>query len=357
AMRLWLMDPVKPAMWHDERPGRWIAEAEWPSPAIEPAVLHLAGDRLAENPAPVSRLVASPADCGAQTGEYFPFVFGAELPGEQRVDDAKSVVFDHDGFDAVTDIVGAPKIHLRIVPQMPFGQIAVRLCDVDETGSSALITMGVLNLTHWKSHENPQPLVPGEAIDVVLDLDQIAYRLMPGRKLRLAVSNAYWPFVWPAPGKAPFTIEGGSIALPVRPTATGNEWHFEKPEGASPWNIAMRRKAHSSRRQETDMATGETTIIIENDFGITEDLDHGLWQEAVSVERWTIHPDDPLCASAHILWTKRMGRGDWQIEAKSSCAMRADAENFQIRANLSASENGQPVFERQYDDSIARDMV
>ena len=357
AMRLWLMDPVKPAMWHDERPGRWIAEAEWPSPAIEPAVLHLAGDRLAENPAPVSRLVASPADCGAQTGEYFPFVFGAELPGEQRVDDAKSVVFDHDGFDVVTDIVGAPSVRLRIVPQSEFGQIAVRLCDVDETGSSALITMGVLNLAHWKSHEHPEPLVPGQPIEVELALDQIAYRLIAGRKLRLAISNAYWPFIWPTPGKAPLTLEGGQVRLPVRPAADGDEWQFEQPEAARPWNIAMKRPARSSRRQETDMATGETTIIIENDFGITEDLDHGLWQEAVSVERWTIHPDDPLCASARIDWTKKMGRGDWQIEAKSCCEMRAVASDFQLKASLSASENGDSVFDRQYDDSIARDLV
>ncbi|HWA45189.1 MAG TPA: CocE/NonD family hydrolase, partial [Hypericibacter adhaerens] len=34
AYRAYVMDSVRPARWHDERPGRWIAEATWPSPSI-----------------------------------------------------------------------------------------------------------------------------------------------------------------------------------------------------------------------------------------------------------------------------------------------------------------------------------
>ena len=37
--------------------------------------------------------------------------------------------------------------------------ICVRLCMIDEkTSSSILISRGILNLTHYKSHENPQNL-------------------------------------------------------------------------------------------------------------------------------------------------------------------------------------------------------
>src|SRR5690606_28858606 len=40
--RLWMQEPVAPAARHPERPGRWVAEEEWPSPRIEELVWGLA---------------------------------------------------------------------------------------------------------------------------------------------------------------------------------------------------------------------------------------------------------------------------------------------------------------------------
>ena len=34
AYRAYVMDSVRPARWHPERPGRWVAERDWPSPSI-----------------------------------------------------------------------------------------------------------------------------------------------------------------------------------------------------------------------------------------------------------------------------------------------------------------------------------
>lgn len=112
AMRLWLMDSVRPTFWHPERPGRWIAEAEWPSAKIETRTLHLASSGLSAEPTPFARIVASPQDCGLATGEYFPFTFGPELPGDQRPDDALSACFDGEILSVALDIVGAPRIDL-----------------------------------------------------------------------------------------------------------------------------------------------------------------------------------------------------------------------------------------------------
>ena len=34
-LRAWMQEPVEPATFHAERPGRWVAEPSWPSAAIE----------------------------------------------------------------------------------------------------------------------------------------------------------------------------------------------------------------------------------------------------------------------------------------------------------------------------------
>lgn len=357
AMRMWLMESVKPARWLDERPGRWIAEDEWPSPRISMHRLHLGAGKLGDQPAECDVTVGSPADCGAAAGEYFPFAYGPELPDEQSGDDAKSACFDGEAAAEAIDIVGAPRVSLRLGSSAPQGQIAVRLCDLDPDGTSALITMGVLNLAHHNSHAAPEPLVPGADFAANLDLDQIAYRLPAGHRLRLAISTAYWPFIWPAPLKGELAIAGGTLDLPVRPSADGNEWRFEPPEGAAAWNARELRPARSERRVEDGPGRGERTIVIENDFGEVEDPDHGLVSGSRTVERWTVHPDDPLSARAAIEWMMTMSRGDWTVRTECSASMSATETAFHTRARLEAWEGEAMIFARDFEDEIARDNV
>jgi predicted acyl esterase len=162
AYRAWLMDSVRPARWHDARPGRWIAEAAWPSPRIATRAIDLL-DRGAE---PV--IVASRQDCGLEGGEYFPFTFGPELPGDQRGDDALSACFDLPPLTEPIDVVGAAQLEIAVRADRPQANIAVRLCDVHPDGASELISYGLLNLTHHASHERPQALIPGAQISATV---------------------------------------------------------------------------------------------------------------------------------------------------------------------------------------------
>src|SRR4030095_1921700 len=45
-LRAWMQEPVAPAGFHAERPGRWVAEAAWPSPEIESVDWTLAPEGL-----------------------------------------------------------------------------------------------------------------------------------------------------------------------------------------------------------------------------------------------------------------------------------------------------------------------
>src|SRR5262245_16109787 len=198
---------------HD-RPGRWVCEARWPSDRIEPRVLHLSRDRLGA-PGPAARLeVRSPQTTGGAAGAWL--VASAR---DQREDDARSLCFDAEPFRERTEILGAPELRLAVSSDQPIAFVAARLCDVAPDGSSTRVTYGFWNLTHAPDHAAWAPLVPGRPTEVRFRLNDVAHAFSAGHRLRLALSNAYWPLVWPSPVPAVLQIytEQCQLVLPIRP--------------------------------------------------------------------------------------------------------------------------------------------
>ncbi|PSJ58321.1 CocE/NonD family hydrolase [Kumtagia ephedrae] len=359
AMRLYLMDSAPPRDWYEERAGRWIAEAQWPPPAIRARRFSLAGGGvLTEGEAALEPTpVASPQDCGMDGGEYCAIWLGPEMPGDQRADDAKSVCFDTRPLGASIDIVGAPVIRLTLSADKPVALVAVRLCDVHPDGASTRITYGVFNLCHRESHEFPKAIVPGEAMEVEFKLDDIAYQMPAGHRLRVAVSSAYWPMVWPSPQPVMLTLLAGHVDVPERPAGSGDEATFEEPEAARPWNTQTVRPSSNSRKVERDAATGAVTLAIVDDFGEIRDADHGLVNGGIARERWTIHPDDPLSARGVTHWTSTLSRDGWSLRTETFSAMRSDADTFHLTGRIEAYEGETLIFERDFKEEVPRDHI
>ncbi|MGB3316445.1 MAG: CocE/NonD family hydrolase, partial [Albidovulum sp.] len=354
AMRLYLMDGVRPAAWYDQRPGRWIAEPSWPAPDIRTKTLPLGPGKLGRASA-FRATVASPEDCGAEGGEFCAIWLGPEMPGDQRRDDAMSVCFDSAPM-AATDIVGAPFLRLRLSADKQVAQIAVRLCHLHPDGASTRITWGVLNLNRAGSMEHPEPLIPGQEIEITLALDHIAYRLPEGHQLRLAISSSYWPMLWPVPDRATLTLTGGALDLPVRQGGQGDEVAFPPSETATPLRQRVIRAASHIRRSETDRQTGTVSLIIADDFGEAENLDHGLITGSIARERWDIHPEDPLSARGEAHWIEVVERDGMRLRTEAHCAMWSDATDFHLSARMEAWENDRLVFDRDLTERVPRDL-
>ena len=355
--RAYLMDGVRPATWYTERPGRWIAESEGATSHLPTQTLHLTDAGLLPAAAPVAREVSSPAHCGADAGEFCAIWLGPELPGDQRADDALSTTFDSPPLDADMDILGAPRVTLRLASDTPQAQIAVRLNHVHPDGASTRITYGVLNLSHRNGADAPAAMTPGEAEEITLALDHIAYRVPAGHSLRISISTAYWPLMWPAPEAATLTLSEGSVNLPQRPTPGGDEYVFPPPTSAEPWQTEELRPAAHVRRREIDMPTGEVTLVIEDDFGAVRDADHGLIGGSIARERWTIHPDDPLSARGTCHWTDTLERDDIRLRTETHSSMWSDATHFHLTARVEAYQNDRLVYERDVEDRIERNHL
>ena len=363
-LRAYMMDGVRPAAWYEQRPGHWASERTWPSTDISHVSYHLNGaQKLGHEVEKFEQLIASPAHCGGASGEYCAIWLGPEMPNDQRSDDAMSACFDT-VLDADFALLGAPKLRLSLVPQTDCGQIIVRLNHVHPDGASTRVTYGVLNLTHHLSHAQPSALVPGQAIEVELTLDHIGYRLPKGHRLRVAISTAYWPLLWPTPKAAPVVLTAGTLTLPKRPlTKHSAEWHFEPAETSTPLKATQIKPAHHIRRNEVDQRTGLVSLIIEDDFGTSHIDDHGLISGSTARERWDIHPDDPMSAKGHAHWTQTNARDDgWAVRTEALCGMHADAQNFYLWAELSAFETKpdgmeEQILHRHQNWSVPRDFI
>ncbi|MBD3662629.1 CocE/NonD family hydrolase [Sulfitobacter aestuariivivens] len=352
--RAYLMDGVRPKRWYAERPGLWIAEETGATSHLDLETLYLTDQGLHPQQDPLAVSVASPAHCGAGGGEYCAIWLGPELPGDQREDDALSACFDSGPLAQDMDIVGAPRIALKVTSDQPHGQIAVRLNHIHPDGASTRITYGVLNLSHRKDHAAPEPMVAGSQTDVALALDHIAYRVPKGHRLRIAISTAYWPLIWPAPTAATLTLQEGQITLPQRPSGTRDEVSFPPPDAAPAWETETLRDEIHVRRQEVDMATGRVSLIIEDDFGKVRDSDHGLINGSVARERWDICPDDPLSARGICHWTDELERDDIRLRTETRSQMWSDATHFHLTATLEAYENDALIYQREIEDRIER---
>ncbi|MEM9967964.1 MAG: CocE/NonD family hydrolase [Pseudomonadota bacterium] len=355
--RAYLMDGLEPATWYLERPGRWIAEHKGATSHLPTQILHLTETGLQEAPAPLHRTIRSPADCGGDTGEYCAIWLGPEMPGDQRRDDAVSTTFDGAPLAEPLDICGAPRITLTLTSDKPQAQIAVRLNHVHPDGATSRITYGVLNLSHRHGAARPQVMPIGKAEKITLDLDHIAYRVPKGHWLRISISDAYWPLIWPSPEPTKLTLTSGHLQVPERPTRGGDEYIFEPPTAAPPWATETRRAEAHIRQRQVDMTTGEVSLVIEDDFGELRDLQHGLISGGIARETWRIHPNDPTSAKGACHWTKTMTRDDIRLRTEAFCDMSCDATHFYLSAKMQAYENDVLIYERALSDKIPRDHL
>ena len=355
--RVWLMDSIKPKRWHDERPGQWITEDTWPSPKINFDTLHMTNAGLRQQSGDLAAVIASPQDCGMAGGEYFPFAFSDEFPDEQSHDDERSYCCDGEILTEPLDIVGMPKFSALLTSDQPNAHICVRLCDLRPDGTSALITHGVFNLTHRTSHETPEPMPVGERVEINFALDQIAYRIAKEHRLRIAVSNAYWPYIWPSPETATLNLSQARLDIPLRTVSNGDEYEFEEAEGSQPWEHDVLREGHYARRCFKDEETGHSIVEINCDNGENRDKDHGLISGGWTKERWSIHPDDPNSAISEIDWEQTGGRPDQMWRTETSMKMWCDAETFFSTGTVKCWLNDELLFERDYRDGIARNLV
>jgi hypothetical protein len=342
-----------------------VSEAKWPSRRIRKRRWSLGDGRLTRGRARGLRFaVRSPETTGLAGGEWCPYGTGGqgpEFPGDQREDDGKSLVFDSPPLTERVEILGAAVATIALESDRPTAYVIARLCDVAPDGASTRIAFGVLNLSHRESHEHPAPVVPGERMVVRVQLNDAAYTVRPGHRLRLAISTNYWPMVWPAPEPVTLTVhtDGSALELPERPPLAEDAAlpSLGEPEAGPPSRRTVLEPGRWENTIERDLKTGLITVAATRYDGIVRLESNGLEMGRGIEERTSIREGDPLSAVTVMTHQMRLGRGDWRIRMEASSHLSATREAFVLVSDLTAYEGDTKIFERRFERTIPRDGV
>ncbi len=362
-LQYYLMDSVKPEVDYVQREGSWQGEADWPSASIEHQQLFLHPDTLSPVPnnKPYTLTVCSPETTGKMGGKLMVGIgYSGEFADDQRSDDDQSRTFNTPPLEDALCIVGQPKAHLYLSSDQPVANVIVRLCDIHPTGESTLVTYGVLNLTHRDSHETPEALVPGKAYPVEVAFNHIAYRLPEGHQLRLSISNAYWPLIWPSPFKDTLSIELSKCHLSLPCSTSLDENNNPALDAFDPGEILTGtelRPGHTKKSILEDPDTGQLTIRTETDYG-------HYWHQSCETgidftidQLLSIHPDDPISAKSETTLQVKMQQGETATALKSHYEMTSSSEHYFISAIWQALEGDRCIFEKHFEEKIKRNLI
>lgn len=289
---LFLRDAHPPDANIQRIPGRWIA-TEWPPPGSRQLDFYAIDGALQREPpaAPRSRPLLYRAGSGTAAGLWW-----GEATGDMQRDDAGSAVYDSPPLSGPLTIAGFPEVQITAASDAPAPIWSIRLESVDPEGRVSLVTGAVFPIVHRNDRLTPTPLPLGMKSSFLLPLHFTTWTFPAGHRIRLAVSNAQFPMIWPTAGLRVSTLIEGetemTVSLPqlpsdatwatpwlpapepraVRPDATDlpgggwpKRWNEERSingtkvatvwNGDTAWRIGTRRfRTEESHRYEVDEA-------------------------------------------------------------------------------------------------------
>jgi len=330
-----------------------VGEAVWPSPRIIDQSFSLGIGEVN---------ICSPLWVGLGAGEIGRYGNDAEWPGDQREDDAGSLVVLFDPLSEAIEIMGAARVRLALRCDKPQGLVCVRLCDVAPDGRSTRVTVGLLNLTHRDGHGEPAALVPGQRYVVRVELDDIAHSFAAGHRVGVSVSTVYWPIAWPSPELAGVTVDlaASALILPVRPPdpADAGLRAFDPPEQAEQCPVIWHETAPTHpRRVVRDLLSGRMVVDFPRWTYACEMVDISQTVTSSGHVRFVITDGDPLSAVCETEYAVTLARPDVVAGHWNKGRLWCDATHFHVEVDLRVTENGVTVFENQWRESFPRDHV
>jgi len=279
------------------------------------------------------------------------------LPIDQQTDDALSSTFESQQLSQPLTLLGAPVLRLAISADTPQALVSARLCEMTDDGRSHLVSWGLLNLTHRDGDEYTEPLEPGRVYEVAVHLNALGHTFAAGSRLRLALSNTYWPHAWPSPRTSTLQIHLGqksSIDLPACAPSAAPVVEFEPAEKSD----ALDDSASGVRvRRRTSELESRRHLILDRDerrslVGSTQTT-----FSAVSEDDYSIADDDPLSAttSARRIWS--LDRPGWTVRVVADATLTCDAEHFFVDDSLQAWLGDELVHRRTQRFELRRDGV
>lgn len=324
--------------------GFWRTEAQWPPLRSSDQMLSL-----------------SELDGQATTWDGPQWV-GAHAPAWDRSgiastdssrDDLNALTFTTSPLRESLEILGTPEAELAVSTDRPYGLVAVRLLAIDPDGRSELICRGSRNLSFPEDLSSPVTPHPGSPMTIRFPLLATSAVVPAGWQIRVAVSGADFPVVWPPPGRFTLKIDPGASLIHL-PTIEddGEDGTVEIPISPPPLDPPV-ESLDSSSNWSIESNPGRTTFhrtVVNREFQPDRDrLTYG------SVQRWAVSVDDdePGTTTVQSESNLTLSRPGWNVAVSSKIAINGD-EKLHVAIQLSTTLDGEPFWERSWDEEIPR---
>jgi putative CocE/NonD family hydrolase len=341
-------------------PGEWRAEKTWPPRNQEIETLFLEPDHTLAGAPPVltasSRLqLKYVPSAGTETGFWW-----GDFTTDQRPADTYSLVFDSAPVEKEIAILGWPKARLRVSATAPLADWFARLSDVAPDGTVTMITGAGQSGAQRDSSSNPSVLDSARSYSMPVEMHLTSWIFEPGHRIRLAISNALWPMIWPTPYAMTTSLAlGGAetprLELPVVPIQPPATPVFAEPEETKPL--------------EGVKWTGEPWPP--QDWSVTHDLIGGLtrvswtgndegefpWGHMKDHEQMTYEVSDnrPEANAIHGEASTTVDLTGRTLVWSVILDLRSDAKNFYYHFERQLTENSKTVRKKAWDETVPRD--
>jgi hypothetical protein len=273
------------------------------------------------------------------------------LPWDQRPDEAFSLVHDWP-VETETEIMGHPRVELTLTSSVPVAYLSAKLCDVAPDGTSALVTRGILNLTHRASHERPEALPVGRPLRAAIDLDATAYVFEPGHRIRLDLAPSDFPSSWPPPSPGTITVDREASHL-VLPTLDGPP--VSEPPSFAPGEAAGKGVDRVRWEIHQDVLARERAVVIDHggvrgrvgDDTETSDRYHGEIR---------VRSEEPGHCTATAGAELELGWPEARVRAESRTVLRSDPETWHLTVELDVYDGEERIAERRWERTLPRDL-
>jgi putative CocE/NonD family hydrolase len=333
-------------------PGRWRADSDFAPYGEEPQTMYLTGDGQLqpESPAAGSLEFDYEPTVGVQNGFWSAGGMSFYLADDQRPDEAHSLNFTTAPFSKETLLLGWPKVVLFAESSAKVATFVVKLSDVAPDGRSALITDGSFNGTRRNSLTNPEDMRPGEIYELQVPMQPTGWIVAAGHRLRVSISGADFPNLWPTPERAHNRVHFGGaqlsrITLPVVGEAMLPAPTFGPPPALKKFGTAYAEPPE--QRVEVDQITGDVTVI--NRRAGKTLLEEGLGTlSSESRFRCTASATTPAQSSIVGYHRYSIERPDGTYDVVGESSIRATADCFHIVIDLTVHRNGRLFFQKQW---------
>jgi putative CocE/NonD family hydrolase len=356
--------------WHPPGPylekgeGDWRWEEGWPIARIRDRVLypqpnHSLSD---EPPGAVSHSLRYVPSNGVEAGG--PVLWWGDVAHDQRPTDAYSLVYDTEPLGEDLEILGLPRALLTVSADAPRANWFVRLSDVAPDGAVTQVAGAGFNGTHRESAKEPKDVEPGVPFPLEIEMHFTSWVFPRGHRIRLAISNAQWPMMWPTPYPMTTALHlGGSggtrVLLPVVPFEERPRPRFLPPEEdpSLPGFESLDDGTPSGYGEVSSITrnpqTGVATVILTNRGDERYPWGTERFRETITHETNDKKPEETSLRGSHRMEVELEGRTlIWEAEL----LFRSDRHNFYYTYTRRLLENGAILRQKTWNDTIPRDF-